>query len=68
MDLVIARAKKRVTQWDLNWETGIPQSRVSLIERGYVVPTQKEKEMIANALGLKVAEIEWPLTNKNLRK
>lgn len=68
MDLVIARAKKRVTQWDLRRETGIHQSRVSLIERGYVVPTQKEKEMIANVLGFKVAEIEWPTNDTNIRK
>jgi len=59
MDLVEARARKRVTQWDIRKRTGICQTKVSLIERGYVCPTDKEKKVIAQALGFTVDEIEW---------
>lgn len=59
MDLVEARARKRITQWDIRKQTGICQTKVSLIERGYVRPSDREKEAIAQALGLAVEEIEW---------
>ena len=64
MDLFEARIKRRKTQWDLRRPTGISQSKISLIERGYIVPADKEKEMIAKALGFKVGEIEWPEDEK----
>ena len=60
MNLVEARIRKRKTQWDLRKITGINQTKVSLIENGYVEPTEKEKVMIAEALGFNVGEIEWP--------
>jgi DNA-binding XRE family transcriptional regulator len=59
MDLVTARAVKKKTQWDLRKATGIHQSKISLIEHGYVVPTDKEKELIADVLGCRVDEINW---------
>jgi DNA-binding XRE family transcriptional regulator len=59
MNLFEARAKKRKTQWDLRQETGIHQSKISLIEHGYVEPSEKEKAAIAKALGLSVADIDW---------
>ena len=60
MELAIARAIKKKTQWDLRKETGIHQSKISLIECGYVAPTDSEKKLIANVLGFQVREIEWP--------
>jgi len=60
MQLFEARARKRVTQWDLTFKTGIHQSKISLMERGYVEPSVEEKGKIANALGLKMADIKWP--------
>ena len=60
MDLTIARALKKKTQWDLRKETGINQSKISLIECGYVAPTDSEKKLIADVLGFEVNEIEWP--------
>lgn len=59
MNLFEARARQRATQWDLRRETGIHQSKISLIERGYVEPSPAEKSMLAAALGMAVDEIQW---------
>ena len=59
MNLFEARARRRVTQWDLRKQTGIHQSKISLIERGYVEPSPAEKSMLAAALGFSVDEIRW---------
>lgn len=60
MNLFEARARRRKTQWDIRQTTGIHQSKVSLIERGYVNPTDDEKRAIAQALGFGVEDIKWP--------
>jgi DNA-binding XRE family transcriptional regulator len=60
MELVIARLTQGKTQWDLRKETGIPQSKISLFENGYLNPSEKEKKAIAEALGMEVEEIRWP--------
>jgi DNA-binding XRE family transcriptional regulator len=60
MDLTTARAMKRKTQWDIRKQTGIHQTKVSLIEHGYVIPSDREKALIANVLGFRVNEIDWP--------
>jgi transcriptional regulator with XRE-family HTH domain len=60
MDLITLRAKLRKTQWDLKVLTGIHQSKLSLIERGYIEPSKQEKELIARALGFSENEIDWP--------
>lgn len=65
MNLFEARARRRKTQWDIRQNTGIHQSKVSLIERGYVEPTEKEKTLIAKALGFAVSEIKWPKQEAN---
>jgi transcriptional regulator with XRE-family HTH domain len=59
MNLKVIRTVKNINQYELNRRTGIPQSRISLIERGYVQPNEKEKTAVANALGVEVDEIEW---------
>ncbi len=60
MHLFEARAKFRMTQWDIRRVTSIHQSKISLIEHGHVVPSDEEKSAIAGALGIAVNEIEWP--------
>ena len=60
MDLVTARAIRKKTQWDIRKGTGIHQTKVSLMEHGYVTPTDREKALIANVLGFRVNEIDWP--------
>jgi len=67
VDLLEARFKRRKTQWDLSKTAGISQSKLSLLERGYVTPSDKERGLIANALGFRVEEIEWQVEqNGNL--
>jgi len=63
MNLAEARFRKGLTQWDLKVKTGINQTKISLIERNYVVPRKEEKERLANALGVKAEEIVWPEDN-----
>lgn len=60
MDLATARAIKKKTQWDLRRVTGINQSKISLIEHGYIIPNDDEKASIAWVLGVAVNEIQWP--------
>ena len=57
MTLKEARFFRGLNQWDISIKTGIPQSKLSLIERGYVDPKEDEKKQIAKALGCKVADI-----------
>jgi len=61
MDLATTRALKRKTQWDLRKITGIHQSKISLIEHGYIVPDDEEKAAIAEALEVAITEIDWPI-------
>lgn len=60
MDLATTRAMKKKTQWDLRRATGINQSKISLIEHGYIIPNDEEKAAIAGALRVAVNEIHWP--------
>lgn len=66
MNLFEARAKKRVTQWDLRKLVGISQSKVSLIENGFVKPSEEEKTAIAKALGFGASDIDWNLSGKGI--
>ena len=59
MKLKVIRAMKDVSQYDLNLRTGIPQSKISLFERGYLKPNKNEKTAIAKALNVNVDELEW---------
>jgi transcriptional regulator with XRE-family HTH domain len=61
MNLKEARFKKDMTQFDLRILTGIHQSRISYIERGYVVPRDDEKQKIETALGLRIS---WDETGR----
>ena len=60
MDLAEARFRKRITQWRLAKRTKISATKISLIENGYIVPREEEKERLANALELQPEEIQWP--------
>jgi len=59
MDLKTLRVSKRITQWDLRNKTGISQTKICLIERGYIEPSEEEKALIAKALGFGVHKIQW---------
>jgi DNA-binding XRE family transcriptional regulator len=60
MDLQTIRAIKKKKQWDLGIAAGCHQCKISLIEHGYVIPSDEEKVAIAGALGVSVNEIDWP--------
>ena len=57
MTLREARFFNGLNQWDISVKTGISQSRLSLIERGYVEAKEDEKKKIAKTLGCKVSDI-----------
>jgi len=59
MDLREARFNKKVTQFDLRIKTGIHQSKISNIERGYIIPREDEKKALAKALGLRETDLKW---------
>ena len=59
MNLKIVRISKNIVQWDLAKATGISQSKISLIERGQITPTDEEMSTIAKALDVSPGEIEW---------
>lgn len=59
MTLKEARFKKGFTQFDLRLKTGIHQSKISLLERNYMVPREDEKARLAKALGVRSEEIKW---------
>ena len=57
MSLRETRFFKGLNQWDISVKTGIPQSKLSLVERGYIDLREDEKKKIAKVLGCKVADI-----------
>ena len=57
MTLREIRFYRGFSQYDITLRTGIPQSKISLIERGYVQPGDDEKERIAKALKCRVGEV-----------
>ena len=56
-----------VTQTKLARKAGLTRLRYWAIENGEAVPTPDERNAVAAALGVKVSEIEWPLTYEALR-
>jgi transcriptional regulator with XRE-family HTH domain len=59
LELREKRVLSRLTQYDIVTRARIPQSTYSLIERGYKVPNDDERQRLARALGCQVDEIEW---------
>lgn len=52
----LQRVKREISQIDLFLKTGIPQWRISLIERG-IVPNSEEAQKISGVLGTDVHEL-----------
>ena len=46
-----------LTIYDLSKKTGIDPARISLMERGYKIPREDEKEKISTALNCEMTEI-----------
>ena len=51
------RAARRITQLDLQIQTGITQTRISQFENGIIQPPPEAKQKIASVLGLPVAKV-----------
>ena len=51
------RVTTRITQFQLRIQTGIHQSKISLIENGLIIPGEDEKRKLARALGMRPEEI-----------
>ena len=51
------RVVKRVTQFQLRLETGIHQSKISLLENGLMQPRDDEKKRLSKALGATPQEL-----------
>ncbi len=52
-----ARLDAGFTLFDMQQRAGIPQSRLSLIERGLVAPRRDEQERLADVLQLQIASL-----------
>lgn len=64
MDLKKFRHIKGYTQWDLRLKTGIHQTKISLIENGYIKPSDTEQKALAEALNIKTSEINWEVDGR----
>jgi len=62
-ELKKTRILKELNQFQVSIATGVSQSRISLIENGYVQPRDDEKERLANALRTPVDRL-FPKTRK----
>jgi transcriptional regulator with XRE-family HTH domain len=61
----LERIKREMTQFDLCIKTGIPQWRISLIERG-ITPREEELKKIASALNIQQEKF-FPTENECLQ-
>jgi transcriptional regulator with XRE-family HTH domain len=61
--LRVVRAERRMSQLTLAAVTRIHPTRAWRIENGYVVPTPRERQVIASALGTAEGDI-WPPTRE----
>ena len=52
-NLLLFRFTNKVTQYQLAIRTGIPQSRISLLENGLASPNDREKEVLSEEFKVK---------------
>ena len=57
MYLRTIRVLKKATQWDLQRASGVPQSRISLAERGLIKLSTHERKALERALDY--TPIDW---------
>ena len=58
MNLKELRFRKGLTQFDLRIRTGIHQSKISLVESGYMQLRDEERRKLAKVFGVRPEEIE----------
>jgi len=54
-----------LSQWDVSRASGICQTKISLLERGFVKASEADKQAIAEALFLDVADAGWLFEEKS---
>jgi transcriptional regulator with XRE-family HTH domain len=59
MNLKTARTSRGFTQLDLELASGIHQTKISILERGYRLPTDEERDRLARALGLESEVLDF---------
>ncbi len=59
MNLKTARVLSGQTQYDVRLKTGIHQSKISMIERGYIQPKKDEIKILADAVSVKPEELDF---------
>lgn len=62
-----AQQEPPLTQGQLARKAGMHRLRYWAIENGEAVATPGEKDAVARVFGVKVSDIEWPLTYTELR-
>ena len=67
MDLLEARFRRRISQWELSRRSGVHQSRISLIENGHAA-REHEKTRLVKGLNMKLHEIEWPSNGSGFQR
>lgn len=60
VSLRIMRAIRNITQKELAWKTGIHQTTLCHIEKGYQAPSPEQKEIIERVLQAK-GLIDWAI-------
>lgn len=60
MNLRTHRILKGLTQWDFGLKIGRSQTQVSLMERGYILPKENERNRIAEIFKVNPDAIEFP--------
>ncbi|MBL6978160.1 MAG: helix-turn-helix transcriptional regulator [Desulfobacteraceae bacterium] len=65
MNLKVLRTMRGYTQFDLTLKTGIRQSRISLMENGYIEPKRDEHQKIAKVLGVNGKDLEFGRMGQN---
>lgn len=60
----VARAEKRMTQFQLRLQTGINMTKISFIENGLIAPTNLEKQKLSRALGVGPEDLFPPPKDK----
>jgi transcriptional regulator with XRE-family HTH domain len=62
MKIKMLRFLQDKSQYVLANESGVHQGRISLIERGIVKPTLKERENLAKALNVKPEQLDFEVS------
>lgn len=58
--MAVMRRLKKITQIELSRQTGIPQTTISLVENGNVIPSLAIRERLSTAVGVSASDLVRP--------